>query len=100
MKLKVEKSAQEWDDFILLEEFKSLIYIDRSLRGNPRKDKLIDELNFKNCMRFKRKTTSKFFVGIKVKGGNFIIHVEYFDAKNIFSHLFLQNLKHRPNVFQ
>ena len=63
--------------------------IDRSLRGDLKKDKLIDELNFKNCMHFKIKTTNKFFVGITVKGGKFIIYAEYFDTNNILSHQFL-----------
>ena len=76
------------------------MYVDCSLRGYPKKYKFIYELNFKNCMRFKRKTTSKFFVGIKVKGRKFIIHGEYFDATNIFSHPFLHNLKHIPNIVQ
>ena len=62
--------------------------------------KLIDELNFKNYMCFKRKTTSKFSVGITFKGITFIIHAEYFDAKNIFSRRFLHNIRHRPNVVQ
>ena len=51
-------------------------------------------------MHFKRKTTRKFFVGITVKGIKFIIHAEYFDANNIFSHPFLQNIKHIPKVVQ
>ena len=38
------------------------MYIDRSLRGDPEKDKLMDELKFKYCMRFKRKETSKFLL--------------------------------------
>ena len=75
------------------------MYVDPSLRGDPKMDKLMDELSFKNCMRFKRNKTSKYFVGITVKGRNFIIHMEYFDAKNIFSHRFLRHLKHIPNVF-
>ena len=57
--------------------------VDRSLRGDQKKDRLLDELNFKNCMRFKRKTTSEVFVGIKVKRRKLIIHAEYFDANNI-----------------
>ena len=57
--------------------------VDRSLRGDQKKDRLLDELNFKNCMRFKRKTTSEIFVGIKVKRRKLIIHAEYFDANNI-----------------
>ena len=72
--------------------------VDRSLRSDPKKDKLIDEIEFKNCMRFKRKTTRIIFVGITVKGRKFIIHAEYFDAKNIFSLPFIQNPKHIPNL--
>ena len=39
------------------------MYVDRSLRGDPKKDKLVDELNFKHFMHFKIKITSKSFVG-------------------------------------
>ena len=49
-------------------------------------------------MNFKRETTSKLFFGIADKNRN-IIHAEYFDAKNIFSRPFIQNLKHKPNRF-
>ena len=31
---------------------------------------------------------------------DFIIHPELFDANNIFSHTFIQNLKHKPNMVQ
>ena len=40
------------------------MYFDHSLSGDPKRDKLIDELKFKKCVRLKRKKTSKFFVGI------------------------------------
>ena len=40
------------------------MYFDRSLRGDAKKDKLIDELNFKKCMQLKIKLKIKFFVGI------------------------------------
>ena len=40
------------------------MYVDRLLLGDPKKDKFIDELNFKNCIGLKRKTTSKLFVDI------------------------------------
>ena len=76
------------------------MYGECSLRGDPKEEKLNDELKFKNCMRFKINTTGNLFVGIKVKGRKFIIHAEYFYANNIFSHQFLQNIKHRPNVVQ
>ena len=29
-----------------------------------------------------------------------MIHPEYFDANNIFSHPFIYNLKYKPNMFQ
>ena len=48
---KVKRAAIEWDNFVLQEQLKSLICVDRSLHGDPMKDKLIYELNFKNCVR-------------------------------------------------
>ena len=36
----------------------------KEIRGDPMKETLIDDLNFKNCLRLGRKKTSKFFVGI------------------------------------
>ena len=53
------------------------MYVDRSLRGDPKKDKLIDELNFTNCMHLKIIQKSKFFVGITIKERKFIIHPEF-----------------------
>ena len=67
MKRKVRRVALEYDDFLLQEHLKSLMYVDLSSSGDPNKDKLIDELSFKNCVHLKRKTTSNFFVGIKYK---------------------------------
>ena len=64
MKIKVKITALEWDNSVLQEQFKSLIYVKHSLRGDPIKDKLIDELNPKNYVCLNRKSTSKFFVGI------------------------------------
>ena len=66
-KIKLKRSSLEWDNLVLQEQLKYLMYVDRSLRGDPKKDKLIDKLNFKNCVRLKRKTKSKFFVGITKK---------------------------------
>ena len=57
-------------------------------------------IKLQNCMRLKRKTTSKLFVGIAYKKRKFIIHPEYFDARNIFSYPFIQNLKHKPKMVQ
>ena len=74
------------------------MYVDRSSNGYPKKDKLIDEINFKNCMRLKRNKTNKLFVGITYK--KVIIHPEYFNANNIFSHPFIQNIKRKPNMVQ
>ena len=63
-KRKVKIAALEWDNVVLQGQLKSLMYVDSSLSGDPKKEKLIDELNFKNCVRLNIKTTSKLFVGI------------------------------------
>ena len=76
------------------------MYVDRSSRGDPNNYKLVDELNFKNCMRINRKTTHNLFVGIKSKKRKFIIHPEYSDANNILSRPFIHNLRHKPNMVQ
>ena len=47
MKQKLEKAALGWDYFVLQEQLKSVMCVDRSLRGDPKEDKLIYELNFK-----------------------------------------------------
>ena len=47
-KRKFKQAALEWDDLDIQAQLKSFMYVDRLLRGDPRKDKLIDELNFKN----------------------------------------------------
>ena len=54
MKIKFKRSALKWDDFMLQDQLKSFMYGDRSLHGYPKKDKLIDELNFANYMHLKR----------------------------------------------
>ena len=38
------------------------MYVDCSLRSDAKKEKLIDELNFKKCVQLKRLIKSKFFV--------------------------------------
>ena len=45
-KRKLKQAALEWYDLDIQAELKSFLYVDRSLRA--KKDKLIDELNFKN----------------------------------------------------
>ena len=76
------------------------MYFDRSSLGYAKDDKFIDEINFKNFMRLKRKTTGNLFVGITYKKRKFIINLEYLDANNISSHLFIQNLKYKANMVQ
>ena len=51
-------------------------------------------------MCLNRKKTGKFFVGITYKKRRFIIHQKYLDAKNMFSHPFIHNLKPKPNMVQ
>ena len=74
------------------------MYVDRSLRVDPMKDKLIDKLNFKTLLSFRRKKTSKLFVGITSKKIGFLIHPEFADANNIISDPFIHNLKLKPNM--
>ena len=63
MKRKLKRAALEWDDLVLQEQLKSLMYVEHSLSGDPMKDKFIDELNFNNCVRLRRNKSSKLFVG-------------------------------------
>ena len=77
VKRKLKTAALEWGDFVLQKQLKYLIYVDRSLRGDTKKYKLIDELNFKNFVRLKIETTSKFFISITkiIKSVLFILNV-------------------------
>ena len=72
------------------------MYVDHSLRGDPKKYKLIDELNSTNCMHLRIIKKSKLFVGIKVKQIKFIIHPEFMVANHINVHQFIHNLKSNP----
>ena len=47
-KRKLKQAALEQDDLYIQAQLKLFMYVDCSLRVDPRKDKLIDELNFKN----------------------------------------------------
>ena len=82
---------------MLQEQLKSFMYVDCSLRGDPNKDKFIDELNFTNCMHIRIIQKSKFFVGITVKQRKFIIHPEFMVANHIIADQFIQNIKINPN---
>ena len=72
-KRKLKQAALEWDDLYIQAELKSFMYVDRSLRGDEKKDKSIDELNFKKCMQLKRILKSKLFVVITNKQSNLSI---------------------------
>ena len=89
--------ALEWDDVSIQAELKSFLYVDRSLCGDAKKDKLIDELNFKKCMQLKRILKSKFFVGITNKERKFIIYPEFMVANQEITDQFIQNIKSNPN---
>ena len=82
---------------MLQDQLKSFMYVDRSLRGDPKKDKLIDKLNFTNCMHLKIIQKSKFFVVITVKQTKFIIHPEFMFVNHIIADQFIQNIKSNPN---
>ena len=71
------------------------MYIYRSLRA--KKEKLIDELNFKKCMQLKRSLKSKFFVGITNKQRKYIIHTDFMVSNQEITDQFIQNLKSNPN---
>ena len=73
------------------------MYFDRSLRGDARREKLIDELNFKKCMQLKRLLKSKLFVGITNKQRKYIIHPDFMVANQEITDQFIQNLKSNPN---
>ena len=66
-KRKLKQAALEWDDLDILAQLKSFMCVDRSLRGDAKKYKLIDELKFKKCMQLKRIIISKFSVCITNK---------------------------------
>ena len=57
-------------------------------------------IKLQNCMRLNIKIKIKLFVGITYKKKKFIIHPEYFDAKNFFSRPFIHNIKHKTNTVQ
>ena len=69
-KRKLKQADLEWDDLDIQAELKSFMYVDHSLRGDVKNDKLIDELNFKICMQLKRILKSTFFVSITKKTKN------------------------------
>ena len=71
------------------------MYIYRSLRA--KKDKLIDELNFKKCIQLKRLLKIKFFVEIKNNQRKYIIHPDFMVANQEITDQFIQNLKSNPN---
>ena len=73
------------------------MYVDRSLSGDTKKDKLIDDFNFTDCMHLNRIQKIKLFVGITVKQRKFIIHPEFMVSKHIIADQFIQNLKSNPN---
>ena len=47
-KIELRQAVLEWDGLDIQAQLKSYMYVDRSLRGDPKKEKFIDELNFKN----------------------------------------------------
>ena len=73
------------------------MYVDHSLRGDAKKDKLIDELNFRKCMQLKRILKSKFFVDMTNKQRKFIIHPDFMVFNQKITDQFIQNLKSNPN---
>ena len=77
-KIKLKQVALEWDDLDMQAGLKYFMYVDRSLRA--KKDKFIDELNFKKCMQLKRLLKSKLFVGITNIQRKYIIRPDFMVA--------------------
>eukprot|EP00978_Attheya_sp_CCMP212_P020747 scaffold59802_cov56-Attheya_sp.AAC.1 len=98
IKRNMARAAIKWDDFVLQEDWNSLMYVNHELRGDPKDDTLIKELSFTSCKRLQSNKKSKFFVGITAKGRKFIVHEDYFDSNTIFSFHFLANVKKNSNV--
>ena len=71
------------------------MYVDRLLCA--KREKFIDELNFKKCMQLKRLMKSKFFIGIKNKQTKYIIHPDFMVANQEITDQFIRNLKSNPN---
>ena len=65
------------------------MYVDRSLRGDAKKDKFIDELNFKKFMQLKILIKRKFFVGITNKQRKYIIHPKFMVANQEITDQFI-----------
>ena len=91
----LEQAALEWDDLDMQAELKSFLYVDRSLRA--KKDKLINEINFKKCMQLSWLLKIKFLVGITSKQRKYIIHPDFMAANQEIRDQFIQNLKSNPN---
>ena len=94
-KRKLKLAALDWYDLYMQAELKSFLYVDRSLRA--KKDKFIDELNFKKCMQLKILLKSKFFIWITNKQRKYIIHPDFMVANQEITDQFFQNLKSNPN---
>ena len=63
------------------------MYVDCSSRGDPKKDRFIDELNFKTFVILKRKITRKLFVGIIYKNESLLFILNIL-MPTISSHIF------------
>ena len=96
-KRKLKQAALEWDDLDIQAELKSFMCFDLSLRVDAKKEKLIDELNFKKCMQLKISLKSKLFVGITNKQRKYIIHPDFMVANQEITDRFIQNIKSNPN---
>ena len=73
------------------------MYVYRSLRVDAKKEKLIDELNFRKCRQLKILLKSKFFVGITNKQRKYIIHPDFMISNQEIADKFILNFKSNPN---
>lgn len=72
--------------------------VDQSTRGDPKKDALMQDLNFRNCSALKKTRSKKFWVGITHRGRKFIVNPPYFKSTIAFKPIFLRTAARTPNV--
>ena len=93
VKKKEKRASLEWDDIDMQAELKSFMYIDRSLRA--KKDKLIDELNFK-MYAIKEITEEQVLCWDYKQTNKNIIHPNFMVDNKEITNQFIQNLKSNP----
>ena len=85
---KGKESSSRLGNFVLQEQLKSLMYIDRSSHGDPNKDKFIDELKFIKLREFKDKENKQVLCWYYTKKGG-LLFIQNNLMLTISSHIYL-----------